>query len=73
MEISTESLTTTKITVNQPCIKPSHHYASCLANKDPQGFQQIILRKGVRMTVPKMYSGSSKRSIRLQTNFKEWR
>ena len=29
MRTSTESLTATKTTVNQPCIQPSHHYASC--------------------------------------------
>jgi len=72
MKTSTESLIATRRTNNEPCI--NHHISMLHAfrNRDIQGFQQTMLRKGVRMEVLKMF-GSVKRSISLQTNLKEWR
>jgi hypothetical protein len=33
MKTSTESLSAITITVNQPCIQTSHHYASCFGKQ----------------------------------------
>ena len=46
MRTSTESLTATKITVNQPCIQPSHHYASCFGKQGSIGLSANYAKEG---------------------------
>jgi hypothetical protein len=74
MRESTESLITTKTTANQPYYSTLTSLCFMLGKQgSTQGFQQTMLRKGVRMNAVKELSESSQFSNGLQTNFREWR